>query len=186
MVLLPLKGLQDVKSDGENTAALVLGRYVYVEGSAILSGAKVEDFGDKILYSYSLSGKENDFFDLFDTEGSVKFNTNEKIIAGRRQNHTSFTYRFFTAYPFEKFVLATRQAGNNEKEVKLEYSFDNMFWREVPVTLSDSEPPEFLLALSGVGNQREIYVRVSYDGEDKKTGTFGLDQLSVHAQLIRK
>lgn len=187
LILSPLQGLPEVASGSDNVAALVFGRYVYAEGGELLSGAKVEDFGGgEIIYSYSLSGKANDFFDLFDTEGSVKFDKDKKIIAGKQQQRTSFTYRFFTVYPFEKFMLSARQAGDDEKEIRLEYSFDNEFWREVSATQEQDEPQMFLLTIKGDGQQRVVYVRASYNGEDKKTGNFGLDQLSVRAQLIRK
>lgn len=185
-VLLPLEDSQEITLDGENIAAITLGRYMYAAGGAISSGAKLEDFGDEILYSYSLSGGMNDFFDLFDTEGSVKFDAKEKIVVGKQQQRTSFTYRFFTVYPFEKFMLAARQMGDVEKEVKLEYSFDNAFWREVPATQINNEPQVFSLVLSGTGDQHIVYIRVSYNGEDRKTGSFGLDQLLVRAELIRK
>lgn len=187
IILLPLEGLSEVASGSDNVAALVFGRYAYAEGGELLSGTKVEDFGGgEIFYSYSLGGKANDFFDLFDTEGSVKFDKDKKIIAGRQQQRTSFTYRFFTVYPFEKFMLSARQAGDDEKEIKLEYSFDNDFWREVPMAQEHGEPAMFLLSLKGDGEKYVVYVRVSYNGEDKKTGNFGIDQLSVRAQLMRK
>ena len=186
IVLSPLEGSPGVTSGDENIAAIVFGRYAHVEGGALLSGARVEDFGGEILYSYTLSKGVNDFFDLFDTEGSVKFDAKKKMIAGRQQQRTSFTYRFFTVYPFERFMLSARQEGDTEKEVKLEYSLDNAFWREVPATQANSEPQVFSLVLSGTGDQRTVYVRASYNGEDKKTGSFGLDQLSVRAELIQK
>lgn len=186
IVLSPLEGLSGAASDSENTVAIVFGRYAYAGGGALLSGVKVEDFGDEILYTYALSGEVNDFFDLFDTEGSVKFDAKEKMVTGKQQQRTSFTYRFFTVYPFEKFMLTARQAGDTAKEVKLEYSFDNVFWSEVPATQVSGEPQIFSLVLTGAGKQDTVYVRASYNGEDKKTGSFGLDQLSVRAELIRK
>jgi hypothetical protein len=187
LTLSSLQGLSEMESNGDNLAALVFGRYAYAEGGELLSGVRVEDFGGgEIIYSYSLSGRENDFFNLFNTEGSVKFDKKEKTIAGRQQQRTSFTYRFFTVYPFEKFMLSARQVGDTEKEVKLEYSFDNEFWREVPATQEQGKPQIFSLTLKDSGVKRVVYVRVSYNGEDKKTGSFGLDQLSVRAQLIRK
>lgn len=187
LILSPLQGLPGTESSDDNLAAVVFGRYAYVVGGELLSGARVEDFGgNEIIYSYSWNGRVDDFFNLFDTEGSVKFDPQKKIITGKQQQRTSFTYRFFTVYPFEKFMLSARQAGDNEKEVKLEYSFDNEFWREVPSTQEDNEPQIFSLTLNGNGVERVVYVRASYNGEDKKTGSFGLDQLSVRAQLIRK
>lgn len=186
LVLLPVEGLSGIDAEEERLAAIVFGKYAYATGEALLSGTKVEDFGDEILYSYDLSGEMNDFFDLFDTHGSVKFDEKERIVAGRQQQRTSFTYRFFTVYPFEKFMLTARQAGESEEEVKLEYSFDNAFWREIPFTQIDGEPQIFSLGLSGSDKQNTVYVRASYNGEDKKTGSFGLDQLSVRAQLVRK
>lgn len=186
ITLSPLEGLRGAVLNSENTVAIVFGRYIYAEGGALMSGSRVEDFGNEILYSYSLSGRVNDFFNLFDTKGSVKFDTKGKIIVGKQQQHTSFTYRFFTVYPFKKFMFAAQQAGNSENEIKLEYSYDNAFWREVPSTQENDEPQIFSLSLIGTSDQRIIYVRVSYNGEDKKTGTFGLDKLLVRAELIRK
>ncbi len=186
LVLAPLKGSNAALADGKNVAAIVFGQHTLVNGVAVLSGAKVEDFGGGARYLYSLKGGSSDFFDLFDTEGKVKFDEKKKMVAGEQKQHTSFTYRFFTVYPFEKFMLTARQAGDSENEVRLEYSFDNAFWQEVPFIQVTNEPQMFSLALSGTGNQDTVYVRVSYTGEDKKTRSFGLDQLSVRAQLIRK
>jgi len=186
VALLPLEGSPEGISNGKNIATITFGRYVYAEGGAMMSGARVEDFGGEILYTYSLSGEMNDFFNLFNTKGSVKFDTKKKVIVGKQQQHTSFTYRFFTAYPFQKFMLAGREIDNTSNEIKLEYSFDNVFWSEVPFTQEESAPQMFSLLLTGTGVERVVYVRVSYNGEDKKTGTFGLDQLSVRAELIRK
>ena len=188
IVLSPLEGLagEDGSSDDKNIVAIASGRYTSVSGTAMLSGAKVEDFGGEVLYTYSLGGGANDLFDVFDTEGKVKFDAKKEIVIGEQKQRTSFTYCFFTVYPFEKFVLSARQSGDGEKEVKLEYSFDNVFWREVPGVQESNEPQMFSLALAGTGKQDTVYVRASYNGEDKKTGMFGLDQLSVRAQLIRK
>ncbi len=186
LIFSPLQGLQGTTSDEKNTIAIVFGRYAYADGGALLSGAKVEDFGNEILYSYALSGEVNDFFDLFDTEGSVKFDTKQKMVVGEQKQRTSFTYRFFTVYPFERFALSARQAGDKEKEVKLEYSFDKEFWKEVPVTQAHNKSQIFSLALAGTGKQDTVYIRASYNGEDKKTDSFGLDQLSVRAKLTRK
>lgn len=183
---LPIEGSVQGVADGKNIVTITFGRYIYVEGGALMSGARIEDFGNEILYSYSLSGEVNDFFDVFNTEGSVKFDTKEDAVVGKQQQRTSFTYRFFTVYPFQKFMLAGRQIGDTEKEVKLEYSFDNAFWREVPSKQEVDAPQLFFLTLSGTGRERVVYVRASYNGGDKKTGTFGLDQLFVHAELIRK
>lgn len=186
LVLSPLEGLSGATSDGESIAAIASGRYTSVNGVAMLSGAKVEDFGGEALYTYFFEGGVNDLFDVFATEGKVKFDAKKEIVIGEQKQRTSFTYRFFTVYPFEKFILSARQSGDSEKEVKLEYSFDNVFWREVPATQVSNEPQIFSLVLSGTGKQDTVYVRANYSGEDKKTGSFGLDQLSVRAQLIRK
>lgn len=183
--VLPLEGLQNEEFRGESNLAVTFGRYTHVENDILLSGAKVEDFGKEFLYSYSLSGEIDDFFDLFDTHGGVRFDTKEKLITGSQKQQTSFTYRFFTVYPFQKFVLGARQAGGSGIEVKLEYSFDNTSWQEVlPEQINGSWV--FSFVLTGTDRQRVVYVRTSYNGEDKKAGSFGLDQLSVLAELTRK
>lgn len=158
-----------------------------VGGDILLSGARIEDFGKgKVFYSYSPKGEVNDSFDLFDTKGGVRFDTKKKIITGECKRGTAFTYRFFTVDPYKTFKLAARQAGDTEKEVKLEYSFDNSFWKEVSFTQEDNEPQIFSLALTGTGDQNMVYIRVSYNGENKKMGSYGLNQLLVRAELIRK
>lgn len=189
ITLSPLEGLGGIESlsnNDESVVAVAFGQYAAMNGVVMLSGAKVEDFGDEILYTYTLRGEVNDLFDVFDTEGNVKFDAKKDLVIGEQKQNTSFTYRFFTVYPFRQLVLDARQSGDSEKEVKLEYSFDNEFWREVPATQVSGEPQIFSLVLVGTGIQDIIYVRVSYNGEDKKTGSFGLDQLSVRAKLIRK
>lgn len=157
-----------------------------VGGGILLSNARVEDSGKELLYSYSLSEGENDFFDLLSTEGSVKFDTKKKRVTGVQREGTSFMYRFFTLYPFKTFNLTARQIGTAEKEVKLEYSFDNLSWKGINTVQETDGLQTFSLVLFGAGKQDTVYVRASYTGEEKNTGSFGLDQLSVRAQLIRK
>lgn len=184
-ILSPLGGLPGVAHNDEDVVAIVLGRYVRAEDGVLLSGARVEDFGGEALYSYSLSGGVSDFFDLFHIEGDVTFDTKKGIIMGKQKRRTSFTYRFFTVYPFERLTLAARQAGGTGQEVELEYSYDNtLWWEALPVQTNESHL--FSLALTGTGRERVIYVRASYSGEEKNTGSFGLDQLLVRAELIRK
>lgn len=187
LTLLPLGGSDREIADGNNVVTVVSGRYSDVEGGTIISGARVEDFGGgKAVYSYMTTGEELDYFSLFATEGEVEFDSKKKRVAGAQKQRTSFTYRFFTVYPFERFLLSAKQAGDDEKEVKLEYSFDNVFWQEVPFTQIEKESQVFSLLLSGTGTERTVYVRASYNGEDKKSGSFGLDRLSVRAQLKRQ
>lgn len=183
--LLPLEGSGNLSSDERSIAALVYGRYAFMGKGSILLGARVEDLGEDMLYSYTPSGTENDFFDLFDAEGNVKFDAKKKIIVGERKQNSSFTYRFFTVYPFEKFILAAKQAGDGEG-IKMEYSFDNEFWSEIPSQKAGGESKKFSLSVSGNGTQDTLYLKASYAGAGKKSGSFGLEQLTARAQLRKR
>lgn len=188
IVMQPLAGREADLGEGEGKSvlAILFGKQREAAGGTLVSGARIEDFGGgEMLYSYALSGEKEDYFNLFATEGQVTYDPKKKRVGGAQKQRTSFTYRFFTVYPFERLLLSAKQAGNDEKEVKLEYSLDSAFWQEVPFTQLEKESQLFSLLLSGTGAERTVYVRITYNGEDKKSGVFGLDRLVVRAQLKR-
>ena len=173
-------------SDDAKPVGLVFGRHAVAFGDILLLGATVEDLGTEGIYSYSMNGTVDDYFNLFGSFGSVRFDEKGKLIVGKQMQGTSFTYRFFTVNPFRKFMLVARQAGNRNDQIRLAYSLDNATWQDVPSSQMENKPMDYTLSLPGDGTERIVYIRATYTGKDKKTETFGLDRLSVRAELIRK
>jgi hypothetical protein len=147
------------------------------------AGAKLEDLGRGLRYSFSLQGTPVDYVNIFDKSEGVRFDREKKRVTGLQKNGEFLIYKFDTVYPYEKFVVSALQSGNDEKEVKLEYSFDGAFWQEISFAQAKKKPQKFDLTLKGDGKQRFVYVRSSYNGEEKKSGFFGLESLTVDASV---
>lgn len=152
----------------------------------LLTNARIEDFGNEAIYSYHLSGEADDLSDILYSNGTIWFDEKKRRVVGSQRNGTEFVYRFFTKNPFERLSLSARSIEGDGKEVKLEYSLDKSTWEEIPETQEGGRSQLFSFTLPGTNRQDTVYVKVSYIGEEKKTGSFGLDQLSIRAQLKQK
>ncbi len=185
--LMSVKELNNSTEEENGDVALVFGRNVNVDSSQeLLSGAKVEDSGSGLYYTYSFQKGKSDYFDLYDIGEGVKYDPSKRMVVGPLQKGVYFTYKFNTVYPFEKIRLIARQVRDEEKEIKVEYSLDKKNWREIPTTEIDGGLPGYKLTLQGLRYQTEIYMRTTFVGVNKKTGVFALDKLSVQAKLIKK
>lgn len=179
-----LKSNEGSGSSEKSDLALHIGvRSRQQNGTSFPDGAKLEDLGRNLFYSFSLQEKPVDYTNVFDMSEGVTFDGKKRLVSGRKKNGEFFTYKFDTLYPFRNLTIEARQEGSVPNEIKLEYSFDNSFWKEIPSTQEKSQSPTFFLMLSNPNNGHVVYVRASFQGEEKKTGLFALDKLSVKASV---
>lgn len=165
--------------------ALLVGEHLRTKNNAIFpDGAKLEDMGKNLSYSFSLQGTALDFANIYDASSGISYDVGKRLVTGNQKNREYFTYKFDTVYPFDRFVLDAIGEGNDTK-VKLEYSFDNVFWREIPFSQATNDSQKFLLALDGNNKSQVVYVRVSYAGVEKKSGFFALRTLNIDASISK-
>lgn len=176
------RGISRNKEEYLSLTAIV-GRHTSDGGQPILQGARIEDLGDGLWYSYSLSGKMEDYFNIFQTKGKIWFDEKKSRVVGGQSIGAGVMYRFYMVHPFEKFILLAKQHGKKEQELRLEYSLDALTWQEVPVTKEVDGFWRFTLALAPTPSSDTVYIRTSFIGAERKMGTFGLDELQVRAQL---
>lgn len=173
----------DIKSSAEmNSLAPTLYGISDDGNTTILDGAKLEDMGERYLYSYALKNDETDLFNLFSASEDIFYNPGKKMVMGYQRRNSFFVYKFDTVYPFDRFVLHAVQAGSKKNEIRLEYSFDNVDWREIPL---EKKKDSWQSSFAVVGNNKTsvLYIRTSYGGKEKNSGSFGLQELSVSASL---
>lgn len=154
--------------------------------ASFLDGAKLEDLGKNLVYSFSLQGAPVDFLNIYEASSGISYDERRRLVTGSQKNRQYFVYKFDMPYFFDRFVLEAVQEGNDEREIKLEYSLDNAFWREISFTQETGEPQKFILTLERSEKSRIVYVRASYNGAEKKSGFFALKALDVKASLEKK
>lgn len=174
--------LQIVPNSHQLLITLVTGRPSDSQERFLLRGARIEDLGRRIKYSYHSDGSIYDYLNLWRTEGKVWFDEKARQVVGQQKIGTNFTYKFSVGGPFLSFSFSAVQRESSEQEVILEYSLDGVLWHEVSF-LPDSGKGLFRFLLSGKDDQDTVYVRASYHGENKKTRKFGLEQVLVTALL---
>lgn len=153
--------------------------------TSLLDGARVEDRGNGLLYSFSLLFSPVDYLNLYEASSGIFYDREKKQVVGKQRGGEFFIYRFDTVYPYETFAFRAIQDGDDGKEIKVEYSLDNILWGEVPFIQETPGSHRFELALPGNGKSRVVYVRASYDAEEKTSGFFGFKELSANASLPR-
>lgn len=161
---------------------LITGRASDDQEGFLLRGSRIEDCGHRIQYSYHSDGSVYDYLNLWRTDGKVWFDEKERQVVGQQKKGTSFTYKFSVGGPFGSFSFSAEQRESRGQEVKLEYSLDGISWHEAPF-LTDGKKGWFRFLLSGTGSQDTVYVRANYYGDNRKTGVFGLEQVSAIARL---
>ncbi|MDO8566261.1 MAG: hypothetical protein Q7S04_03700 [Candidatus Moranbacteria bacterium] len=180
----PLEADVATNTDSTGDLALLIRERLRAKNDASFpDGAKFEDLGERFFYFFSLNGTPLDFANVFDASGSIRYDVKKHLVTGGQKNKEYLIYKFNMPYPFNRFVLEATQEGNDEKEIKLEYSFDNAFWREIAFTQEPGDAQEFLLTLEGDDKSRTVYVRASYTGPEKKSGFFALKALNVTASI---
>lgn len=180
----PLEANMATDTDSNGDLVLLIRERLRAKNDASFpDGAKFEDLGERFFYSFSLRGTPLDFANTFDASTSIQYDAKKHLLIGGQKNNEYFIYRFDMPYPFDRFVLEAVQAGDDKKEIKLEYSFDNAFWKEIPFVQESNDAQRFLLTLEGNDKSRTVYVRASYNGEDRKSGFFALKTLNVNASI---
>ena len=173
---------EDQKPAKELEATLVFGSHMSSgDGKTILDRARLEDLGKTFSYQFSLQGEEVDFENLSAATKSIHFDQKERLVGGSKKHGEYFVYTFDTLYPFEIFSLKAEQSGSATNGLQLEYSVDNISWQMVPFTQEPNGPQKFFLSLPGDKKSRAVSLRVTYIGQERKTGIFGLKELSVNA-----
>lgn len=148
-------------------------------------GAKLEDLGKKLLYTFELRHDPVDYDNLYEASQSIIFDRERKIITGSQTTGEYLMYRFETGRPFEVFTLDAQQDGDDLLEIRLEYSLDKENWKEVPFAEELPGRARFLLTLPGNRVAKTVYVKATYIGEDKSSGFFGFNEFSVHASVSK-
>lgn len=147
-----------------------------------LPQAKIEDLGGSYSYDFSLQGSAIDFQTLYEVSNSIRFDETEGLVIGSKKEGEYFTYKVDTLYPLQEAFIRAEQFGDAPKQLLVEYSFDDKKWQEVPYTQKEKGPQIFSGVLKGEGS-RFLYIRVRYNAEEKRSGIFALDSLSLKAFL---
>lgn len=152
----------------------------------ILTGSRIEDLGERrMAYNYEASDSIFNFFDIFEYDGKLNFDWGNKILTNSSKKENYYTYKINTLYPFKKMRLIASQLGIKEGNIKIEYSYDNNFWKDISHTQNKNEPQEFDYVINdNSAGKTTIYFKVSYAGDkDKKKGAYGLKYFKVSALL---
>ena len=184
--ILKVKEIDSDEAEGDSVFLLSLADFSRAEnGAVLLSNSFIEDTGNKLIYYYENSGEIYDLVDIFEYKGKIDFDESKKAVINKSKKGNFFTYKINTFFPFEKMRIEAEQLGNKEEQLKLEYSYDNIFWKEIPYMHKKDEPQVFDYAISDNSQKSPLlYLRVSYNGEkEKTTKPFGLENLKITALL---
>lgn len=180
---LKLAKLKKNESDFDAYVALTFTDYSKTENGILLpTGAKIEDLGKAYSYSYRNNHFFTDYFDLFEKNGKTQFNE-KNLVATRAQKGNYFTYQFDTIYPFAKMRVLAQQSGREDNYLRMEYSYDNKFWQEIPYVQLKGGPQTFDFTVQdNFQKKTALFIRVSYSGgSDELKKTFGLAEFEVNA-----
>lgn len=149
--------------------------------------AKLEDLGSEMLYTFSTRSDITDYQGIFEATESAAFDGKKKAVVAAKRKGEYFMYKLDAVHPFKKLLIRAIQKGSDKDEIRLQYSFDKSSWQTVEYTQEDGGSQKFLLFIEQeVPKEKVVYVKVFYEGEDKKTGTFGLEELEVNALVVNE
>jgi hypothetical protein len=146
----------------------------------------IEDLGTSIRYAYRANHTVTDMMDIYEASDKVFFDSNEGLVVGKEETGTSFTYKIDLPQAFDDFRMKAVQLGDDENKMRLEYSFDNAFWKEVSAIRQDDAYVFDVSSLHNSGNVSTIYVKASYIGSKNASGVFGLSDFSVVATMPKE
>lgn len=150
----------------------------------MMTHAVIEDLGLMLQYRYRSSHTVTDVMDMFESSDKVSFDDELGAIVGKEEIGTFFTYKIDTRQPFTDLQMKATQLGDDSNQIRLEYSFDNAFWKEISATQVDASSKRFDMALHNVAKDTStMYVRVSYIGSKNSSGVFGLSDFRVTATM---
>jgi hypothetical protein len=152
---------------------------------ALLTHAVIEDTGSRFQYRYQSNHEATDMMDVFASSDDVSFDSGRDAVIGKEKEGSFFVYKIDTMHPFEDFRMeAVSLSNDTDKKIRVEYSFDNAFWKEVSVMQQDAMTNMFDAVVHNVDAMtKTIYVRVSYSGSKEGNGVFGLKDFRVTATL---
>ncbi len=166
--------------------------FVSYQGHKILFGTVIEDFGQgQGLYSYQSLGKIYDLADLDSFTKDIYFNEKNKAIAGEKKGDkkSEFIFSFPTVFPMRTIRILAKQADLTWDKAKLEYSFDEKNWIQVPEVEGVNNDSQVFDYKTTVNQDKNLfYLRVSpkedpETEEEKKKVRYGLRDLKVEAKL---
>lgn len=153
-----------------------------VTGVQGVSSARLEDMGMDMLYTFSIRGDVTDYQSIFEATNSMIFDSKKKSVAAAKRNGEYFMYKLDMVYPIKRLVIRATQKGSDENEIHLQYSFDKSLWQSIEYSQKHSGSQKFFLSLNReVPREKTVYIKAFYEGEDKKSGTFALEELEVNA-----
>lgn len=182
--------LDSFDSDGGDPSvsryfSLSVVRDVSMQGEKMMARSVIEDLGSKLQYRYLSNHTVTDMMDVYESSDKISFDDSLGVVVGKESLGTFFTYKIDTKQPFDGFRVQAVQLGDNDdKKIRVEYSFDNTSWKEVPATGGDTSEKVYDLTLHNADkNISAVYVKVSYVGSKDGTGVFGLSDFHVTATI---
>ncbi|MFC1637892.1 hypothetical protein ACFL2R_00565, partial [Patescibacteria group bacterium] len=159
------------------------------DGDIVLRGARIEDFGSRLEYSYVSQRNIEEILNAYDFKGKLFFDAEDRLMANKLKTGNYFTYKINTIYPFSKMIVSAEQKkSQQDRNVQFEYSFDNKNWKKIKGDRDGKKSPIRYNAVIAPNNEisRVVYFRNIYTGsKKKKTRSFGLTDFEVNALLIR-
>jgi hypothetical protein len=157
------------------------------EKNKLLLGSYIEDMGPYLQYTYKTEGTVADFLNVSDRSESISFSKKDTRVLGDAKVGEYFVYTIDTLTPFAEILLRAQQFGNYEKQIAMEYSFDQKEWMQIPFTQSEDEPQNFFLRFeTKKKDQTSFFVRVRYAGKEDSKRKFGLDTLYIKAKISKE
>lgn len=151
-----------------------------------LPQSRLEDFGSEMLYTFSTSGDVTDYQSVFDASQSTYFDGKKKAVVAAKRKSEYFVYKLDMMHLLKKLIIKAEQHGSDEDEIHLQYSFDGSSWETIQYVQKAGGSQQFFLSLDfEVPQEKLVFIKVSYEGEDKKTGTFALEELKVNALVVK-
>lgn len=146
----------------------------------------IEDVGTHKLLSYS---PRNDSISLLDISKiqvpsyldstSVGFNNDSKAIVGKAVEGVSFTYQVSSKQLFSNFTLTAELIQPNGGQTVVSYSTNRVNWTELETELAGTE----ISAFEDILPSNNLYVQVSYRGENANNAVFGLKKLIIQMEI---
>lgn len=127
------KGKVVYKIDGDLFFAINGVNLDFVDGVRIMNGAKIESIGKGTgKYSYASKGEFADILDLLSASSGTNFSSDRKAIVGTVKDEAALVYEVNTLYPIQKMYFYAEQLKSGWEKVKIEYSFDQKRWSNIP------------------------------------------------------
>lgn len=147
--------------------------------------SRLEDMGVERLYTFSIRNDRTDYENIFEATNSVMFDKKKKAVVAAKKNGEYFIYKFDTQYPIKKLSMKALQKGSDEDEIHLQYSFNGTSWKTIEYSQDAGRSQEFFLSIDReIPETKFFFVKASYEGKDKNSGTFALEELEINALVI--